>query len=318
MIKELKVVRAAEVEESPCMGASWLVEELWGAGAVGVIGGAPKCGKTFLALELAVAVASGRPCLGRFGVPCVGPSLVYAAEDEPRQIRQRLAGLAQVRGTSLERLEVRLIVEPVLRLDRAEDVARLRATLAHHRPRMLVLDPYVRLQRVDENNVTEVAAILGALRELSRSFEVAVVLVHHTRKNPAEGPGQALRGSSDFYAWADSVLYLVKRGGGLTLLVEHRAAPSPPALSLELVATDAQVRLEVRSQPSQQPLAQRVLQLLAEGAAQRHRDLRQRLGVRDGHLSAVLQELEAAGEAVRTPQGWAVRAQPGLSPVSSL
>ena len=41
-------------------------------------------------------------------------------------------------------------MESSLRLDCAQDLQRLRLTLARHRPKLLVLDPYVRLQRADE------------------------------------------------------------------------------------------------------------------------------------------------------------------------
>ena len=44
----------------------WLIEGLWSAEAVGILGGEPKCCKSFLALDMAVAVASGAPCLRRF------------------------------------------------------------------------------------------------------------------------------------------------------------------------------------------------------------------------------------------------------------
>jgi hypothetical protein len=40
--EELHVLRAAEIREQPADEPSWLVEPLWGAGAVGIIGGAPK------------------------------------------------------------------------------------------------------------------------------------------------------------------------------------------------------------------------------------------------------------------------------------
>ncbi len=100
---------------------------------------------------MAVAVASGRPCLGRYAVPAPGPVIVYAAEDAPTSVRERLEQLAQARGADFAALDVGLIVESSLRLDRAEDVARLRATLKRRRPRLLVLDPYVRLQSADES-----------------------------------------------------------------------------------------------------------------------------------------------------------------------
>jgi RecA-family ATPase len=50
----------------------WLVTGLWSAEAVGIIGGEPKCCKSFLALDLAVSVAAGTPCLRRFAVPNPG------------------------------------------------------------------------------------------------------------------------------------------------------------------------------------------------------------------------------------------------------
>ena len=56
----------------------WLVTGLWSEQAVGIVGGEPKCCKSFLALDLAVAVASGTPCLRRFVVPTAGRVLLYA------------------------------------------------------------------------------------------------------------------------------------------------------------------------------------------------------------------------------------------------
>ena len=47
----------------------WLVTDLWSEQAVGIIDGEPKCRKTFLALDLAVAAATGRPRRRRFAVP---------------------------------------------------------------------------------------------------------------------------------------------------------------------------------------------------------------------------------------------------------
>lgn len=302
MTAPLQVVRASEIEAPPEGGLPWLLEGLWGDGAVGVIGGAPKCCKSWMALEMAVAVASGRPCLGRFPVRRPGPALVFAAEDAPVQVRTRLENLAEARSAPWERLEVRLIVESSLRLDRPMDLARLRATLDLHRPRLLVLDPYVRLQRADENNATEVAAILGALRELSRDFALAIVLVHHAKKGGDLGEG--LRGSSDFHAWGDSNLYLRRRREGIVLSIEHRAAASPEPLLLSLVADPGPVRLEISGQPVELSLADRLLRTLDDGEARRLEDLRRALQARKQDVSAALRELLAAGHVVRTEAGY--------------
>ena len=261
-----------------------------------------------MALEMAVAVASGKLCLGRYAVMSPGPVLVYAAEDAPIQVRERLASLAQARGTDFGPLEVRLILDPELRLDRPEDLARLRLTLDRHRPRMLVLDPYVRLQSSDENNATDVARVLGALRVLSREFACAILVVHHARKNGADQDGQALRGSGDFWAWGDSNLYVRRRRDGIVLSAEHRAAPAPPSVMLSLVALeDGPVHLEVREaspSPEESSLPDRILGLLAERAPRRKEDLRELLRVRNHVLAEALRDLEARGQVARTPEGW--------------
>ncbi|MCP4935538.1 MAG: AAA family ATPase, partial [bacterium] len=44
----------------------WLIESVWAQDAVGIIGGAPKCCKSWFGLDMAVSVASGTHCLGRF------------------------------------------------------------------------------------------------------------------------------------------------------------------------------------------------------------------------------------------------------------
>jgi hypothetical protein len=309
--KELRVVRAADVSAPDSGEARWLIESLWGAGAVGVVGGPPKSCKTWLALEMAVAVASGKLCLGRFTVPKPGPVLVYAAEDAPVQVRERLEDLARARGTDLGSLEIRLILEPELRLDRPEDLTRLRLTLDRHRPRLLILDPYVRLQSSDENNATEVARVLGALRALSRMFGCAILLVHHARKNPADHDGQALRGSGDFWAWGDSNLYVRRRRDGVLLSIEHRAAPAPPPVMLTLLSPeDGPVHLEVRDaprSPEELPLPQRILGLLAEREPRRKEELREVLRVRNQLLAEALRELEASGQIVRGADGWRLR-----------
>ena len=317
MSAELRVLRAAEVAAPAPDQPRWLIESLWAAGAVGVIGGAPKCCKSWLALEMAVAVASGRPCLGRYAVGGVGPALVFAAEDGPLGARERLEQLAAARGADFPTLDVRLIVEPSLRLDFERDQDRLRATVERHRPRLLVLDPWVRLQRVHENDATEVSAVLSSLRALSRAFEVAIALVHHARKGPMEDGGQSLRGSSDFHAWGDSNLYLARRRDGLVLSIEHRAAAAPPPVGLLLENGQGPVRLEVRdaaatpgapdaATPLEPTLTQRILECLKDGAPHRHDALRAELRVRSQHLAAALRDLESSGQISRTADGWII------------
>jgi hypothetical protein len=64
-MNQLPVQRASELSIDSAPLTQWLVQGLWSDQAVGILGGEPKCCKSFLALDLAVSVASGTPCLRR-------------------------------------------------------------------------------------------------------------------------------------------------------------------------------------------------------------------------------------------------------------
>jgi hypothetical protein len=214
----------------------WLVNHLWSQDAVGIVGGEPKCCKSFLALDLAVAVAAGVPCLRRFAVPAPGRVLLYAAEDAHPIVRRRLEGIAAAAGVDLRDLDIQVITAPTLRLDLPADRVALQEAVAKLQPRLLILDPFVRLHRIDENASGEVAPLLAYLRELQRKHSLAVLVVHHAKKGAGNvRAGQALRGSSEFHAWGDSNLYLRRDGDTLSLAVEHRAAPALKPMKIELV-----------------------------------------------------------------------------------
>jgi RecA-family ATPase len=305
----LPVVRVAEIscQDRP---QRWLFDQLWGASSVGLIGGAPKCSKTWLGLDLALSVATGTACLGRYAVPEPGPVLVYLAEDALPILRQRVEGMARHRGLNLQQVEIHVITSPTLRLDREQHRGQLLQTAQRLRPRLLLLDPLVRLHGIDENNAGEVAGLLAYIRTLQRQLDLSVILVHHTRKNAAGGiaAGQALRGSSDLHAFGDSNLYLKRTKDRLLLSSEHRAAPASPPVYLELVATNAQTaHLEVVAElqdPKPTNLSEQVLSLLADGAVLTRARLRDLLGVKNERLGQTLESLEQAGQLRRTPAGW--------------
>ena len=239
--------RLQECAEEP----RWLVEGLWSEQAVGLIGGEPKCCKSFLALELAVAVASGTPCLRRFAVPRRGRVLLFAAEDSLQVVRQRLEGISRVAGVPFAQLDVYVITTPTLRLDDSDHVQRLANTVEGLHPRLLVLDPFVRLHRRDENASAEVAPLLDRLRQMQRQYDVAVLVVHHAKKGGGKTrAGQALRGSSEFHAWGDSLLYLRRHDDRLTLSVEHRAGPGIEGIALRLRTDDDHLALELVEPPA--------------------------------------------------------------------
>ncbi len=316
----LPTLPAHQLAERP-MELRWLIDELWGDEAVGIVGGEPKCCKSFLALAMAISVAGGVPCLRRFMPMQTGRVLLFAAEDALHVVRQRLAGIAAAAGLDLADLDIHVITAPSVRLDIERDRDALAETVAALAPKLLILDPFVRLHRIDENLSGDVAPLLAYLRELQRRYHLAVVLVHHARKGGAKmRGGQALRGSSEFHAWGDSNLYLRRDGDQLSLSVEHRAAASIGAVALQLaIDGDAVALATIERRPdlatalapnatSRIPSLQQNIEshLAAAAAPLTAMTLRRLCRVRNVTLTATLADLVVAGRIRKVSTGYAI------------
>lgn len=310
----LPCVRACEllVEQEE---QRWLIEGLWGRAAIGLIGGAPKCCKTWLGLEMAVSIATGTKALGHFEVKSEGPALVYLAEDALPQVRSRIDVLCRMRGKDIRALDLHVITAPVLRLDLKADQERLAHTIEMIRPHLVLLDPLVRLHRLDENSAAEISGLLGYIRDLQRRFDTALVLVHHASKKQRSQPGQALRGSSDLHAIGDSNAYLAREGDRIVLTLEHRSARAPEPMLLELVADQAGEATHLRVRETgvarqgnaEQGLDSQIVDALAQAGKPMPRgELRARLRINNQRLGEALQDLQESGRAKNTDEGWAL------------
>ena len=315
----LPVERASRLSTAGAQ-MQWLVQDLWSDQAVGILGGEPKCCKSFMALDVAVSVASGAACLRQFPVRRTGKVLLFPAEDSLAIVRQRLEGIAAAAQVRFDSLPVEVITAPSLRLDTPADRERLSNTVEQLGPILLILDPMIRLHRVDENDATQIAGLLSYLRELQRKFQLAVILVHHARKDSnGSRPGQALRGSSELHGWGDSNLYMRRRGQQLTLSTEHRAAPSQDHIPLQLSQAGDALSLTVLDRSATEPQPEpapidRVRQALAklrEPAPLRL--LRKLCGIRTAAVSSALTELSARGEVTRNAGGYQLRVPGGPS-----
>ena len=281
-VEPYPVIRLSKIQKDP--RPDWLIEGLWTRQGVGVIGGHPKLGKTWVALEIALAIASGQPCLGRFPVLDRGHVLVYCVEDGKQRVRDRVEGLCAARGVNFDRLAIGWIDSNDLALDRSTDQLRLLATVEKNRAKAIVLDPLVRLHLGDENSSQDISRLLRFLRTLQHRHGTAVILVHHTRKAHAAEHGQALRGSGDVHAWGDSNLYIHKIKRHWTLSAEHRSQPPSEDIHLRLDGQPPRIVID------EHPLADRITAALADGALTR-RALRDRLGIRAETLAEAVDQL---------------------------
>lgn len=289
----------------------WLIDQLWTDEGVGIIGGEPKCCKSFLALNMAMAVSSGVHCLGKYQVHQRGRVVLYAAEDAPYIVKGRLERFCRPNALDLSSLDIHVITVPILRLDREEDQEKLKETIEKLRPKLLILDPFVRLHRIDENSSGEVAPILASLREIQRAYKTAIIVVHHAKKSTgAMRAGQALRGSSEFHAWGDVNLYLRRnRDDQLNLSIEHRDAKSQADIRVELAEEAEGIVMRVLNENSKNnvPLSlnEKICNAFMEVSSPLPlNEIRSRVGVRAENVYKAVNEMLGNGRLEKVSGGY--------------
>lgn len=179
--------------------------------------------------------------------------------------------------------------------------------------KLVILDPLVRIHGADENASSAVAALLGYFRALQRKTGAAILLVHHARKNLSVRTGYSLRGSSDFYAWTDCLLYLERRQEQRRLVVEHRSAPGSGPFTIELVTPSSpddgpylilHQADETDAPQNHDSLSERIVHLLSKSPEPLSAEtIRMSFRVRKQRLLEILRGLSENGRIVRLSQG---------------
>lgn len=237
----------------------WLVEDSWVDQSVGFISGRSKSYKTWIALDLALSIVSGKPFMGSFGVARTGP-VILVQEEDPMPVLQerlRLIGNAKDMLPSAEydagnkTLTVNFPDWPLhiinlqgFNLQSSERVDQVRKLIAEINPVMVILDPLVvMLGAVDEFRASEVSVLLQTIKFWREEFGCSIAVVHHWNKGQGtdgERGGQHMYGSFAFHAWLESALHVSpviedaeSKIDTVIIEREFKAAPSGRALKAQ-------------------------------------------------------------------------------------
>ncbi len=290
---------------------TWLVEGVWPNQAVGVLGGPPKSMKTWTALGLVLAVASGTRFLGTYAA-IRGRVLIFPAEDGDAILKGRLLALCRSMDLKLEDLDLRIIRTARLNLCDPFQYEAFARLVAEEKPSLLVLDPFVRIFSGNEDDSAQVSRVLGLLRKLQREVGTSILLVHHFKKSGSGTGGAYLRGSGDIHAWGDTNLFIRRSGPSRSSLhIEHRGHATPDPFSIELSGDplclrrgEVQDELEVQGAS----VRDRILEVLAEHAEGLGRGhLREIIRIKNERLGETLDILAAEGVIEQKDRKWTLK-----------
>ena len=186
---------------------NWLVEGILESGTLSMIYGEPASGKSFLALDLAASVATGRAWNG-FNVS-QGGALIFAGEGKSGLTRRARAWSIS-KSLPLENQPLYLSSGPI-DLSEKSSLELIQQEILEIAERggveVAVIETFSRHFGGEENSATDMASFVRTLDTLRQQFEMAIILVHHTGKDSTRGA----RGSSALRAAVDMEMVVLKK-----------------------------------------------------------------------------------------------------------
>jgi hypothetical protein len=193
----------------PC----WLVKGRFEIRDFGVLYGPPGEGKTFVALDLALSIATGRAWHGH---PTTPGTVVYVTGEGRQGLRPRTRAWERMHGVEAGELFVSL--EPVQFLDPPHvEVLAVRIEQLAHPAVLVVVDTLARaFVGGDENAAQDMGRFVDAGRRLQARLGCALWVVHHSGVI-AQGRKARERGSTALRCAADTMVEIRKSGSTVTM-----------------------------------------------------------------------------------------------------
>jgi hypothetical protein len=208
---EFKLLTGMEIAAMDIPPKEWLIENLLTAKSVNFLAGEEGCGKSLLAMNLALAVATGAGYWLKYPIAQSGKVLYLnnemAFDDYARRMKAMMHSLSSPG-------EVANLIAPREVPSLVECWDALNRTCQELQPRLLVIDCLYFAHDEDESDSARMKALMRQVMTLRDRYGLAVLLIHHTKKGARyeKMHNDLMRGSSVFGGVADTVLQMMRSG----------------------------------------------------------------------------------------------------------
>jgi hypothetical protein len=221
---DLNLEDMADLIGEPPVPPRWLIKGLLTEeSGLGILGAEAKGAKTWMGLELMTALATATQAFGNFWVPKRVSTLGIFLEDGRENLKRRMAALAAGRGLKPEDLRgrIRFKCRPRIDLRRQADAAWIIAAarqmaISGSMPGLIYIDPLRKAHTAEENDSTEMDAVMNTLLGIADVTGALVLVPHHFLKPARDGAksgrqAHKLRGSSAIHGAYDAGIFLEAR-----------------------------------------------------------------------------------------------------------
>ena len=188
-----------------------------------IFAGAPKIGKSFLMAQLAYHVATGKPLWG-YEVH-QGTVLYLALEDGHERLQKRMYRMFGVEDAWNLHFAIN-----AKQLGNGLDAQLEKFVREHSDTRLIIIDTLQKVRELsgEAYSYRDDYQIIGQLKQLADRFQLCMLIVHHTRKSPANDEFDRISGTTGIYGCADGAFVLSKErrtDSAATLSISGRDQP---------------------------------------------------------------------------------------------
>jgi hypothetical protein len=195
-----------ELENLPKL--NWLIKDILVDGGIATIYGESGSSKSFLAIDLALHLASGSEW---FGLPVSREiPVVYTALEGFRGVAKRIKGWCKKNGTSPTNM---LTTHDTLLLGQNGSVDDF---INHYKKKqfhsgMVIIDTLnMACPNIEENSASEMSGVIRKAKLITEQLNSTVLIIHHSGKDESRG----MRGSSSLKASMDTIIFVKKDSNG--------------------------------------------------------------------------------------------------------
>lgn len=203
--KKLQIYDCDYIMNTQMVQTSYIVEKMIYQGLY-ILAGAPKIGKSWFALELCLSVAEGNQFL-KHETNC-GQALYLSLEDSLLRLQNRLY---EFTDEAVDNLSFAIMAESIGNgLD--EQIENAKQSLPNLK--IVVIDTLQKIRESTDLSYSSDYKELSVLKNLADKLGIAILLVHHTRKNYDSDPFNMISGTTGLSGCVDGSMVLVesKRG----------------------------------------------------------------------------------------------------------
>ena len=224
---KLETITAEDLQNRTYEPTHFLVDELIPEG-LHILAGAPKIGKSWLALWLCLCVSQGQP-LWNFATT-QGEVLYLSLEDSYRRIQSRLFDLTDDAPQTLHFA----ILADTLKHGLEQQIEQF--LTEHPATKLVVIDTLQRVRSTggDSNLYANDYQDIGLLKKLADKRHIAILLIHHLRKLHDDDPMNMISGSTGLSGAADSTFVLQKSSRLANVASLHCTGRDIPDRTLKL------------------------------------------------------------------------------------